>query len=73
MYKITIYHYHGESRVFEMQTGYKHLQEIEAQSVNEVAEIAGKIFLTGLNVMMYHVGDNSNTILFIDDKNFKQR
>lgn len=73
MYKITIYHYHGESKSIENQSGYKHLQEIEAQSVNEVAEIANKIYLTGLNVMMYHVGDNSNTILFIDTKNFRQR
>ena len=73
MYKITIYHYHGESKIFENQTGYKHQEEIEADSVNEVAEIANKIYLTGLNVMMYHVGNNSNTILFIDDKNFKQR
>lgn len=72
MKKITIYHYHGESKSIEEKCGYKHLSEMDAVSVHETAGIAGKIFDTGLNVMLYHIGDDG-IVIFIDTKNFRQR
>jgi hypothetical protein len=66
--KATIYYFHGANNKFEDLTGYKHNQEVE---VTQVFNIVAWIFGLGLNVMLYHSGDDIT--IMIDDKRFQQR
>jgi hypothetical protein len=51
---------------------YQHLEEIPAWQVWDVAQ---EIFNEGLNVMITHSshGGEQKVILYVDNKNFKQR
>jgi len=66
--KATIFFFHGANCKHEELTGYKHNQEVET---DQIFNIVAWIFGLGLNVMLYHSGDN--VIIMVDDKRFQQR
>jgi hypothetical protein len=66
--KASIFFFHGANSKHEELTGYKHQQEIE---VSQIFNTAAYIFGLGLNVMLFHSGDN--IIIMVDDKRFQQR
>jgi hypothetical protein len=66
--KASMFFFHGANCKHEQITGYKHEQEVP---VDDIYNVAKDIFATGLNVMLYHSGDN--IIIMVDDKRFQQR
>lgn len=66
--KATIFFFHGANCKHEKLTGYEHNQEVD---VSQIFNITAWIFGLGLNVMLYHSGDN--VIIMVDDKRFQQR
>lgn len=66
--KATVFFFHGANCKHEELTGYKHSQEVPIEDIHNVAK---DIFDLGLNVMLYHSGDN--VTIMVDDKRFQQR
>jgi len=67
--KATIFYFHGANCKHEELSGYKHNQEVP---VEDIYNVARDIFDLGLNVMLYHSG-NDNIVIMVDDKRFQQR
>ena len=72
MKKVQIYHYHGKVEEWEKLTGYEHLQEYPALNWSMISIIMETIFNAGLNVMLRHI-DDDKAVIYVDNKNFKQR
>lgn len=72
MKKALIYYYHSQN--LKSITGLEHNSEIDYYKIFEIAQ---EVFNKGLNVMIVHtkVSDDNDIlgILYIDDRNFKQR
>jgi hypothetical protein len=73
--KAIIYNYHGQD--FKSITGHDHNSEIPYEKVFEVAK---DVFEKGLNVMVIQTSAKDKeawgavgAVLYIDDRNFKQR
>jgi hypothetical protein len=67
--KAQIFFFHGANNKYESLTGYKHLEEIPAHQIWDVARM---IFNKGLNVMVFHSSEHGITLM-VDDKRFQQR
>jgi hypothetical protein len=72
MKRVQIYHYHGKVEDWEERTGYQHLEQFPEMNFNSLCIVMENIWNQGLNVMLVHTGDDS-AVLYIDNKNFKQR